>query len=435
MKFFAPPAYSFSGKPEKPIETTPMTTPGPGTYEIREEPGHGPAIRISPPRRQDRENPFLRTNPGPGTYELGSIFGVERRRAKTKLNAEKIREGNRLKDLKDRVGRGNSDFPGPGAYSPLQKDFSPAPSMGNKTYTFTKEGSDVPGPGAYSPEKPNKRLEVTMKMSLRSTLTDGMGVGGPGPAAYNTRTKRDSPMTKFGTEAKMVKSSSSQGIPGPGSYSPHSLFFQPQNAPIFAGKGRDPKQEDLPGPGSYDPKPVIPSIAPVFGTGDRSSFSPLSDQPGPGEYDPFHPVHAPTHLANLNMSSRKGISGEGSPGPGSYPQYSSFNAGTKVSLSGRRSDYSPGKLGPGPGAYDPNYAAVEGNSPKAALGSGKRSNIVMKAPGPGPVYDTRSKPGPPYWRFPKEGLKVRRLPDDVGPGTYDIPAFVPDAPRYLSTKR
>ena len=433
MKFFAPPAYSFSGKPEKHTET--MTTPGPGTYEVREEPGHGPAIRFSPLRDQDRENPFTQTNPGPGTYELGSIFGVERRRAKSKLNAEKIREGNRLKDLKDRVGRGNSDFPGPGAYSPLQKEVSPAPSMGNKTYTFTKEGRDVPGPGAYSPAKPSKQLEVTTKLSQRSTVTDGTGACGPGPAAYSTWTKRDSPMAKFGTEAKMVKSSSSQGIPGPGSYSPPSLFSHTQHAPIFAGKDRSSKQAALPGPGAYNPKPILSSIAPVFGTGTRSSFGPLPDQPGPGEYDPSHPVHAPTHLANLNMSSRKGVALEGSPGPGAYPQYSSFNAGTKVSLSGRRSDYSPGRLGPGPGTYEPNYAAVEGSSPKAALGSGKRSDIVVRATGPGPVYDTRSKPEPPFWRIAKEGLKVRRPLDDVGPGTYDIPAFVPDAPRYLSTKR
>jgi hypothetical protein len=59
----------------------------------------------------------------------------------------------------------------------------------------------------------------------------------------------------------------------------------------------------------------------------------------------------------------------------------------------------------------------------------------MRAEGPGPVYDTRRKPEPPYWRIAKEGLKVRRPPDDVGPGTYDIPAFVPDAPRYRSTKK
>jgi hypothetical protein len=431
MKFFAPPAYSFSGKPDKPIETTPMTTPGPGTYDIREEPGR--TALISP--LKDRENPFKPINPGPGSYELGSIFSVERRRVKTKLNAEKIREGNRLKDLKERVGRGNADFPGPGAYSPLQKEFSPATSIGQKTYAFIKEMSDVPGPGAYSPEKPNKRLEVTMKSSLRSTITEGMGASGPGPAAYSTRSNGNSPIIKFGTEAKMVKSSSSQGIPGPGSYSPPSLFSKTQNAPIFAGKDRDSKREDLPGPGAYSPKAVLPCIAPVFGTGSRSSYSPPRNQPGPGEYDPVHPVHAPSHLACLDLSSRKPVGSDKSPGPGAYALYSSFNAGTKVSLSGRRSDYSPEKQVPGPGAYEPNYAAVLGHAPKAALGSGKRSTIVMRAEGPGPVYDTRRKPEPPYWRIAKEGLKVRRPPDDVGPGTYDIPAFVPDAPRYRSTKK
>ena len=430
MKFFAPPAYSFAGKPGEPVLGV---SPGPGAYEVREDLGLLPAPKFSPlqERTSDSSQP---PSIGPGSYDIPSIFTIDRNRAQHKLVTDKIKEGNRLKSLKDRVGKGSSlDLPGPGTYSPFVKEFSPAPSMGNRTYAFRKEKEDVPGPGAYSPDKPTKRLGVSMKTSLRSTLTDA-GNCSPGPAAYNTRSKADSPMVRFGTESKLTLSASSKGIPGPGSYSPPSLFSKYGGAVSITGKEPPRKKEVLPGPAEYSPKPVYSTLAPVFGTGGRSYNSPRSDAPGPGEYDPVNPVHATTHKATLKMSPRKGMEGgrDQSPGPTAYTLHSTFDDSRKVSFSGRRHDYSPAQTIPGPAAYDLHYSAVEGHSPKAALGSGKRTDIVLQSASPGPIYSTRLPPDPPYWKIHKEGLKVRRPPDDVGPGTYTLPPCVPDSPHYQS---
>ena len=88
------------------------------------------------------------------------------------------------------------------------------------------------------------------------------------------------------------------------------------------------------------------------------------------------------------------------------------------------------KVVPGPGTYQPSFSSVESHPPMASLGTSHRTDIAMKTVGPGPIYDVRLKPEPPFWEIKKEGLKLNRPWDEVGPGSYDIPASFPDAPKY-----
>ena len=407
-----------------------MITPGPGTYEVRREEDLitiAPKFSTAEKKRDAKTGKFV--VPGPGAYEVATFLHDGHRKSPSKSTGKKGKPPAGVGNYKERANRMMPDYPGPGTYNPNKKDAAPSLSIASKTFALWKSAELTPGPGAYSPMYTDRRVEVAMKTSQRSPLNGLMGTFGPGPAAYNTRRSNGSPKYGFGTGQRMVRSSSTESFPGPGQYQLSSARGQ---SVIFSGKQIVKPLDSNPGPGSYSPKEINTSPAVGIGGGKRAPFLIAKDLPGPGEYDPSHPVHRTVHSTNLNMSARRPLGPvEETPGPGSYDIPTTVDSGPKITLGGRRPDPPPAKIVPGPGAHSPHFVSIDRHSAMAGIGTSQRTSLARNAYGSGPMYDVRKKPDPPAWSFKKEGIKLDESLDDVGPGRYDIPASVPDAPKYL----
>lgn len=428
MHFSSPPAYSFASKPEGQVETTPLITPGPGTYSVRQEVDfHTTAVKFGQSLRRPNLKPALA--PGPGAYETTS-----HQKSPYHSGGKKGKPAVGMKGFKDRVNRMLPDYPGPGTYNPANKSSAPSLPIASKTFALWKGSEAMPGPGAYSPTYSDRRPQIIMKTGQRSSLNGLMGTFGPGPAAYNTRRADNSPKYGFGTGPKMVRSSSTEGFPGPGKY---STFTASGRGVVFSGKPVVKPLDSNPGPGSYSPKDLSTSPAMGIGGGKRAPFLIAKDLPGPGEYNPSNPVHRIVHSTNLNMSARRPLGPvDPTPGPGAYALPSTVEDGPKVSIGGRRGELSLPRPVPGPGAHNPAYSSIESHRPMAGISSSQRSLLSHTSGSPGAKYDIAKRFEGPAWSFKRDtGVKLDDSLDDVGPGLYKIPPTVPDAPKYLIKDR
>jgi len=431
MHFSAPPAYSFAGKPVGQVETTPLITPGPGTYSVRQEVDYQTtAIKFG----QSLRRPDLKAAlaPGPGAYETASFLELHQK--SPQHGGGKKGKPAAMKGFKDRVNRMLPDYPGPGTYNPANKSSAPSLPIASKTFAMWKGTEATPGPGAYSPTYSDRRPEVSMKFGQRSSLNGLMGTFGPGPAAYNTRRADNSPKYGFGTGPKMVRSSSTEGVPGPGKY---STFTASGRGVVFSGKPVIKPLDSNPGPGSYSPKDPVTSPSIGIEGGKRAPFLIAKDLPGPGEYNPSNPVHRIVHSTNLNMSARRPLGPiDPTPGPGTYAVPSTVEDGPKVSIGGRRGELSMPRPVPGPGAHSPSFDIIHSHRPMAGISSSQRSVLSHTSGSPGAKYEVAKRFDGPAWTFKKDsGVKLDDSLDDVGPGLYKIPPTVPDAPKYLIKNR
>lgn len=435
MHFSAPPAFSFAGKPVGQVETTPLITPGPGTYVVRQEVDYQTtAIKFGHSlRRPDLKASLV---PGPGAYETPTFLHDLHQKFPSQSGGKKGKQAASMKGFKDRANRMLPDYPGPGTYNPANKSSAPSLPIASKTFAFWKSNEDTPGPGAYSPSYSDRRPAVSMKTGQRSSLNGLMGTFGPGPAAYNTKRREDnSPKYGFGTAPKMVRSSSTEAFPGPGKY--NSILSSSGRGLVFSGKPVIKPLDSNPGPGSYSPKGPVTSSAIGIGGGKRAPFLIAKDLPGPGEYNPTNPVHRVVHSTNLNMSARRPLGPiDPTPGPGAYDVPSTVEDGPKVSIGGRRGELSQPRPVPGPGAHNPSYDYVQSHRPMAGISTSQRSTLSHTSGSPGAKYDIAKRFEGPAWSFKKEsGIKLDDSLDDVGPGLYKIPPTVPDAPKYLIKDR
>jgi hypothetical protein len=186
-----------------------------------------------------------------------------------------------------------------------------------------------------------------------------------------------------------------------------------------------------PGPGSYSPKEIVTSRGFGIGKGNRTSFITAKELPGPGEYNPSHPVQMIIRTAKLDLSARRPLGVyDNTPGPGTYDIPGLADSGLKLSLSGRRGELLKVNGAPGPGAYDPTFSHIDNHRAMASIGSSHRTDLTRGFMSPGPKYDVRTQPKPPFWSFRKEGPKMEQFIDGVGPGEYTHVPTVPDAPKY-----
>ena len=379
-----------------------------------------------------------------------------------------------------------STTPGPGAYNP------PIPGSTTASYSIagkyaSRPADDMPGPGEYivargfeATKHSSPRYSVQGK-ATNSFGADQPGASMPGPGTYDQRADgpHASSAPSFSIAARPAPVLSSEGAPGPGTYSVNpdkdtarATYKGPKYTMAARwGSGGSPTRPEpgstAPGPGAYtlDERHLNfkQMRAPAFSMGGavgRPSAQAVKAQgPGPGSY--YRPgatgqssVRAPAYSMGAPSARVRGaFSGESTPGPGAYTHQAQ---GLRVkycspsfSMGGRPPDmrtaprrrfgrkHGQSEVSPGPGTYAPKVPwggaaySIQGkhsDATRAALAGGG-------APGPGtynpgllhkhtlPKYTIQGK----Y----KDGVLDNGMP---GPGAYNLEGTIDvdavSSPRY-----
>jgi len=403
-------------------KTTPMETPGPGTY-------NGKNGRFSSPhysmKGRYRSNSVSNT-PGPGNYNIQST----------------IKEGPKY-HIGSRSFIGSSmtkEIPGPGQYTPARMIKSPSYSFGSRPASAHVDRN--PGPGAYSLSASYDRLPGSIiGREERNTGLQGSGrIPGPGTYSLNSPTTQNfGPKYGFGTGTRGgMHLSKAFTNPGPGSYDAKVIIGN--DGPKKSMTSRRPDSasaagRDTPGPGTYELRVVQNAPAYRLGSSQRSFLSKEAlNMPGAGTYNPNDRAVRPLSPGwRLGTGKRDTASPNSSPGPGNYNIPSRLQEGPMYGISGRSSTQKLDNK-PGPGAYNPSTSYVKPQSPAYGLGSGPKGSVDFTTrkdvPGPG-IYDLKSQLQGPKYGF-GTGARTSAGRDDVpGPGFYRIPCTIADVPKYL----
>ena len=186
----------------------------------------------------------------------------------------------------------------------------------------------IPGPGQYNPTVYCKTVIPAYAIPKAKRMVD-RNPSNPGPGSYNLSSERSGPQWKVGTEKRLT--SSSMDFPGPGTYECGSE----SSMPAFSMTARRPVTSDttVPGPGAYTPRSLFTQIQYSVGNSAREG-SVKDDVPGPASYF----IGSPKSRAAVFGSSKRKfvIDCEKNPGPGSYEQKASWD-GPKFTLRSRNS--------------------------------------------------------------------------------------------------
>lgn len=420
MKFFSTPAWSLGTKTNCEPQTTDKFTPGPGTYELRDDNIEVPAPKFG---KDDRGELFTSNDyPAPNRYFDDILF--------TKSKSHKQIKPTHPKEKTD---KNKIVPPGPGSYNPQKTKVDLAYSMGNKVYAIPEFQEKALGPGQYDPDFKAVFTERSTKFA-KTARSFNYDTGVPGPGAYEP-TGDKGISAKFGVSErdKLVDNR----VPGPGAYPLNRDM--PKNGKSLTARRPLPGNKDIvPGPGAYDMKPSHSSPAFAVGSGLRSNFIKPGKNPAPGCYDPIDNTKPKSFLSNkvgtMGKGQRPPLSvPKKSPGPGTYYPYTWEIGGLKTSFSGKRPEPKINE-NPGPGQYDPLGRGL--NTQGTGFGKGLRSGEIRalrnRNPGPGEygqMYLPRCCSG--GWTFGKDPRSKEIDDDEPGPGHYDIPPAIPDVPKYL----
>jgi hypothetical protein len=198
-------------------------SPGPGTYEIKEE--KSPGIKFG---NDSRARTAISCGPGPGEYKLPNTLDSRGFSIAGKVKVKNIERS-----------------PGPGVYELKSLMETRSFSIG-RSQRFKYFNNQVPGPGSYASPLPKSKSNLVFGTSKRETYTK------------------------------------SEDSPGPGSYTIPQKIVE---GPLYTmrAKSQTKAEEKYPGPGEYSIKSNEKIAVPVFGTGKRSYFKNY-DSPGPGQY-------------------------------------------------------------------------------------------------------------------------------------------------------
>ena len=88
---------------------------------------------------------------------------------------------------------------------------------------------------------------------------------------------------------------------------------------------------------------------------------------------------------------------------------------------------------PGPGHYMPRLMASSAGATAYTIGAGQRSPVTGREArqNPGPAHYSPQKGQGVGWTFGRDLRSKDDIEDEPGPGHYEVPASVPDVPKYL----
>lgn len=192
------------------------------------------------------------------------------------------------------------------------------------------------------------------------------------------------PKFSFGSKPKK-HTDVDESLPGPGSYFEHNSVQGKRNPPKFSFGAATRKEMEgvrVPGPGAYTPRSVFASTGGFSCTPRRKppEISIHEKKPGPGAHNvpanmgthgPRHSI-TPRRKANVDAAEKQRIA----PGPGAYepadvvlsqttqPKWG-FGTSPRLPKMPKRNAFNDGKT-PGPGAYRHN-TEMEGRGPKWSM--------------------------------------------------------------------
>lgn len=285
--------------------------------------------------------------------------------------------------------------PGPADYS-LSRNFadgSPRALIGAGERTRLESLESIPGPGSYHPKHVPRKAPAALLISRRAEKN--LQAELPGPSDYSPLTPR------------------------------HTLSYS------FQGKPSE-KPDTRPGPTSYEVKPTVKSSPKaVIGNSKRFNNEDISEIPGP-IYSPRLPLSVPG--GSFGKGKRRYLPVSEAPGVGTY-RTTSNDTTMGVAMKGKRPQTtSKPPEGPGPADYTVTYDdytptngtiskgprfpkaketstsigltgdVAKQKGPAFSIGRGKRSNIELNQPWPGPgayvTFDHRE-------RSPKYSMRIR----------------------------
>jgi hypothetical protein len=285
-------------------------------------------------------------------------------------------------------------------------------------YSFTSSRKDIsgsggvpPGPGAYA-SKPGAIRNNGNKFP-RSTKSEKAPGTSPGPTDYDAFKGGIYKKGGYTIARRYNKSGDGDGVPGPSAYAPEknmNKFMRKEPSATFgmAGLRGDEGKNDkiVPAPTDYNPKgsAFMPNGANFGRSGLKESKSGgfPSLVPGPGAYEDKRRWMGGG--GNKFGRSTKKDRGDKNPGPADYPNEKykrAFNtAGARIPRAKNLKDGEAG--GPGPQSYKTDLSTMS---------HGKFS-------------------------FGRAGLAHGEIKkEEFGPDYYNIPATVPDWPKYLLNEK
>ena len=405
-------------RPQKKPES--QRSPGPGAYQVRatEQPLL-PSGKFATSNRQD----FLSSaaSPGPGQYDIPSSIKVASPQKRRRLHRDKPRSE-----------KPESMTPGPGSYNPRPQPGPNNAFIGNRLNDVPSLTAKTPevGPGHYSPNYAavHPTTGCVMGTGARSELhaTDNGG------RLYNISPEPSGPKYSFAHSQRTtpVKHTVS---PPPGQYNVvgftddlrhkgKTMSSRPQGATQVSA---------TPGPGAYY-TPQVVRTSPGFSIGQaaRRALNTHTNEGGPAKYSPNR-IDQTSKSCTFAKSTRPSIArADRNPGPGAYDL--SPEKATAYSILGRKAESKNKEETPGPGTYKTNSSLVQSRGPR--IGNSQRSEPTTQGtklnPGPG-HYSLVAPRVTTGWTFGR-GLREKDILDDEpGPGAYEVPASVPDVPKYL----
>ena len=186
--------------------------------------------------------------------------------------------------------------------------------------------------------------------------TSSQQVPGPGTYRIESSVGRDAPSASISGRFDLTTDSFQ---PGPGAYDLKSVGEVGHDAPAFTMAARPTQPSSTaaqtPGPGQYSV--AVQSTAPAITMQGRHERAEVADtwKVGPGAYDVVSVRESPAY----SMSGRHATkSAADVPGPGHYTMQSDMGKAPAASLSGRH-EMKEDNTAPGPGTYQATYGATK----------------------------------------------------------------------------
>lgn len=267
------------------------------------------------------------------------------------------------------------------------------PPNGGHQYTlkarrfFDDEGKPYsPGPGKYMPEYDNV-LASPRKIQIGNVIRRKEGSDTPGPKYEIDRSLASQPASFHARIDMKTK----DWVPGPGKYEPekHQGRETPDCSPSYSMRSRiDGSQDVIKAPYQMVPSTIGEGLKYSLSSRPKDLKKPTT--PGPN----YNPPKFGSDATKCSLSSRyerkRDISKE-PPGPGQY-KVEMPNEGRKWTMKARNFKDGTKNIGPGSGAYMPNYDKVLPSARKSTIL--ERFHQKKQVQGPG-YYDLGSTFSPP----------------------------------------
>lgn len=254
-----------------------------------------------------------------------------------------------------------------------------------------------PGPGGYNPEYENV-LPSPRRTQILNVIKRKEGNDTPGPKYEIDRSLASQPAS-FHQRIDMKKK---DWVPGPGKYEPekHQGTESPSYSPSYSLRSRiDTPQDVIKAPYQAVPSKIGEGLK--YSLSSRPKDPKRQATPGPN----YQPPKFGSDAIKCSLSSKYDRKRDSStPGPGQY-KVEVPNEGRKWTMKARNFKDGQKNVGPGSGAYMPNYEKVLPSARKSTIL--ERFHQKKETPGPG-YYDlgsTFSQPKITIGR--KENLAVR----------------------------